>query len=102
MEVTMTKLQDMRKKRGLRQAELARRLQVSRQCVCIAEKKGIRNADAAERYAQVLQCRPADLIPAGDLPDDHGFSRLCHRQRHHPLSPPMHGAPHVGAVVSSI
>ena len=62
MEVTMTKLQDMRKKRGLRQAELARRLQVSRQCVCIAEKKGIRNADAAERYAQVLQCRPADLM----------------------------------------
>ncbi len=62
MEVMMTKLQDMRKKRGLRQAELARRLQVSRQCVCIAEKKGIRNADAAERYAQVLQCRPADLM----------------------------------------
>lgn len=58
----MTKLQDMRKKRGFRQAELARQLQVSRQCVCIAEKKGIRNADAAERYASVLHCRPEELM----------------------------------------
>lgn len=62
MEVKMTKLQEMRKKRGIRPAELARRLNVSRSCICIAEKKGIRNADAAERYAVVLQCRPEELM----------------------------------------
>lgn len=56
----MTKLKEMRLRRHLRQAELARLLHVQRACVNIAEKKGIRNADAAERYAEVLGCHPAE------------------------------------------
>lgn len=58
----MTKLQEMRKKRGIRPAELARRLNVFPSSICIAEKKGIRNAGAAERYAAVLRCRPEELM----------------------------------------
>ena len=58
----MTKLKEMRLRRNMKQAELARRLNVQRACVSIAEKKGIRNADTAERYAAVLRCHPADLI----------------------------------------
>ena len=58
----MTKLKQIRLSRNMKQAELARLLHVQRACVNIAEKKGIRNADAAERYAAVLHCHPADLI----------------------------------------
>ena len=58
----MTKLKQIRLSRNMKQAELARSLNVQRACVSIAEKKGIRNADAAERYAAVLHCHPADLI----------------------------------------
>ena len=58
----MTKLQEMRKKRGIRPAELARRLKVSPSSICITEKKGIRCAGTAERYASVLRCRPEELI----------------------------------------
>ena len=58
----MTNLKKMMLARGLRQAEVARRLRVSRQCVCLAEKKGIRNAAAAIRYAKALGCRPDELI----------------------------------------
>ena len=58
----MTQLEKMIRSRGLNQAEVARRLQVSRQCVCIAVKRGVRNAAAATRYAAVLDCRAIDLI----------------------------------------
>lgn len=58
----MTKLQEIRQKCGIRQSELAQRLNITRQCVCIAEKKGIRNVEAAKRYAAKLDCNPLDLI----------------------------------------
>lgn len=58
----MTKLEKMIHHRGLSQAELARRMRVSRQCVCLAVKKGIRNAAAATRYAEALNCHALDLI----------------------------------------
>lgn len=58
----MTKLQAMRKKRGICAAELARRLNVCRSCVSIAEKKGIRNSSAAKRYAAVLDCDWRELL----------------------------------------
>ncbi len=58
----MTKLQEMRKKRGIRPSELARRLKVSPSSICITEKKGIRCAGTAERYAVVLRCRPEELM----------------------------------------
>ncbi|MBP5531570.1 MAG: hypothetical protein J6Y54_06050 [Lentisphaeria bacterium] len=58
----MTKLKKMMLRRGMKQVEVARKMQISRQCVCIAEKKGIRNAAAAERYAAALSCAAIDLI----------------------------------------
>ena len=58
----MTKLEKVMNDRGMSQAELARRLQITRQCVCIAVKNGIRNAAAASRYAAVLRCQAIDLI----------------------------------------
>ena len=35
---------------------------ISRSCVNIAEKKGIRNAATAARYAYVLNCRPEEIM----------------------------------------
>lgn len=58
----MSKLYAMRKQRGLCAAELARRLNVCRSSVSIAEKKGIRNSAAAKRYAVVLECDWRDLL----------------------------------------
>lgn len=58
----MTKLKKIRERRGLRAADLARLLGVSRACVSVAEKKGIRNAGAADRYAAALNCRPEELM----------------------------------------
>ena len=58
----MTKLKKVMKDRGLKQVDVARRLNISRQCVCLAEKKGIRNVAAALRYAAALGCQAIDLI----------------------------------------
>ena len=58
----MTHLEEYRKYHHLSQSEVARQLGVSRACVNRAERVGIRNADAACRYALVLHCHPADLM----------------------------------------
>ena len=58
----MTKLKKMMLRCGMKQVEVARKMRVSRQCVCIAEKKGIRNVAAAERYAAALGCPAIELI----------------------------------------
>ena len=58
----MSKLTAMRRKRGLRSAELARLVGVSRQNVCQAEKKGLRNMAAAVRYAKALNCEWQELL----------------------------------------
>ena len=58
----MTKLKEKRTEKGIKGAELARRLGISRSCVNIAEKKGIRNAATAARYANVLNCRPEEIM----------------------------------------
>ena len=47
----------MRIQRGLKAIELAQRLNISRSCVCAAEKKGLKNVKAAQRYAVALACR---------------------------------------------
>lgn len=65
----MTALGRLRKQARISQAELARRMKISRAAVNIAEKKGIRNVAAAERYAAILLCRPHELM-------DFGLSRV--------------------------
>lgn len=52
----------MRIQRGLKAIELAQRLNISRSCVCAAEKKGLKNVKAAQRYAAALACRPEELL----------------------------------------
>lgn len=58
----MTRIKEFRLKRKMKAIELARILNISRAAICYIEKNGIRNADAAERYAAVLHCHPAELI----------------------------------------
>ena len=47
----MTKLKKIRKESGFSAAELARKLGVTRGCVSLAERKGIRTPRAAAKYA---------------------------------------------------
>ena len=58
----MTRLRQLKEASGLKSAELARRMNITRQCVCIAEKKGIRNVAAAQRYAAALGCDWRELL----------------------------------------
>lgn len=58
----MRKLREIRQRQGMRQAELARQLNVSRSSVCIAEKKGIRTTETAKRYAAILDCDWRELL----------------------------------------
>ena len=58
----MTKLKKIRTQHVIRAAELAKILCVSRSCICLAEKKGIRNVKTAKRYAKALGCSPAELL----------------------------------------
>ncbi len=58
----MTRLRQIKEASGIRSAELARRMNITRQCVCIAEKKGIRNVAAAQRYAAALGCDWRELL----------------------------------------
>ncbi|MCI5778423.1 MAG: hypothetical protein MR051_01155 [Lentisphaeria bacterium] len=58
----MSKLQIFRLKSGLRSVDLARMLHVSRACICLAEKKGLRSSTAAKRYAAALGCNWRDLL----------------------------------------
>ena len=62
----MTRLRQLKEASGLKSAELARRMNITRQCVCIAEKKGIRNAAAARRYAAALGCDWRELLDEGE------------------------------------
>ena len=58
----MSKLQIFRQRSGLRSVDLARMLHVSRACICLAEKKGLRSSTAAKRYAAALGCNWRDLL----------------------------------------
>lgn len=58
----MTKLHMIRLKSGLRSVDLARLLKVSRACICLAEKNGLRSSTAAKRYAAALGCNWRDLL----------------------------------------
>jgi len=58
----MSKLRIFRLRSGLRSADLARLLKVSRACICLAEKKGLRSSTAAKRYAAALGCNWRDLL----------------------------------------
>ena len=62
----MTRLRQIKEASGIRSAELARRMNITRQCVCIAEKKGIRNVAAAQRYAAALGCDWRELLDDGE------------------------------------
>ena len=58
----MTQLKKKRESLGVKSIELARRMNITRQCVCIAEKKGVRNVAAAKRYAAALNCSWQEIM----------------------------------------
>lgn len=58
----MSNLKKIRLNLGITAIELSRRLGVSRQNISLAEKKGLRNAAAAKRYATALNCDWKDLL----------------------------------------
>ena len=58
----MTNLKQTRMKLGITATELSKRIGVSRQNISLAEKKGLRNAAAAKRYATALNCDWKDLL----------------------------------------
>lgn len=58
----MTKLKKIRIQKGFTASYVAEKLKVTRSCVSIAEKKGVRWVKAAARYAAVLKCKPEDLL----------------------------------------
>lgn len=62
----MTRLRQIKEATGVKSAELARRMNITRQCVCIAERKGIRNVAAAKRYAAALNCDWRELLDDGE------------------------------------
>ena len=62
----MTSLKRIRLEKKIKAAEVAKKLNVTRQSVCIAEKKGVRNVCAARRYAEVLGCDWRELFD--DIP----------------------------------
>ena len=58
----MSKLKEMRLKKQIKAIDLAKLLGTSRQNICIAEKKGIRNMAAAKRYAAALNCSWQEIM----------------------------------------
>lgn len=58
----MSKLKEIRLKRKIRQAELARMLNISRASVNYTEKTGIHYTATAKKYARALGCKPSDLL----------------------------------------
>ena len=58
----MSNLKKVRLDLGITAIELSKRVGVSRQNVSLAEKKGLRNAAAAKRYAAALNCDWKDLL----------------------------------------
>jgi len=58
----LTKLLEMRKKRGINQKELARQVSRIPSSVCRLEKIGIKTTRVAKRYAKVLDCEPLELL----------------------------------------
>ena len=62
MEKELTALRKMRMSRFLSQTELAQKLGVRPNNISMMEQKGIQQIKTAERYAEVLQCRPEELM----------------------------------------
>lgn len=58
----MTKLKKQRQKARLKLRELACKLKITPQAVAYRERIGITRTDIAREYAQVLDCKPEDLI----------------------------------------
>ncbi len=58
----MSKLKEVRRKRKLKQNELARIIGVTPASVCELEKKGVYNIRTATKYARGLYCDPVMIL----------------------------------------
>lgn len=55
-------LRKIRLKRHLTQTQLGKLLNVTRSCICLTERNGIKTIKVAQRYAAVLNCDWKELI----------------------------------------
>ncbi len=62
MAKTENALRRFRRKAHLTQEELGKRCGVSKSCVCVHERKGIKTIRLARRYAAELNCDPLELL----------------------------------------
>lgn len=62
MRCNMSNLSHFLQIKNISQAELARRLNITRMTVNIMTKKGIKSVKAAKRYAKILECNWLELI----------------------------------------
>ena len=58
----MTRLAIQRRKRGLRLREVGEKMGLTAQTVQQQEKRGIQSLRTARKYAEVLCCRPEELM----------------------------------------
>lgn len=56
------KLKNMRRKLGLTQVAIAKKLQISQSAYSIAESNGIKEINTIKRYAVALNCDWKDLL----------------------------------------
>ena len=72
----MTQLKKIRQEAGITAAELARRLHVTRGCVCLAEKTGIRTPRTAAKYATAFPGKTwLDLMDTPPPPEQKTVTR---------------------------
>ena len=58
----MTKIKQIRLRKNMKAAEVAKKLNLTRAAITEIERQGIRQIAAAKRYAVILQCRPEELL----------------------------------------
>ena len=58
----MTNIKKIRLQRNIKASALAKLLQISRAAVCDIEKKGVKQAKTAQKYAEILKCKPEELF----------------------------------------
>lgn len=63
----MTKLAQKRKEKGMTLKQIATVLAINASAVLQLERRGIKTATAARRYAEALKCKPEELIELKNL-----------------------------------
>ena len=63
----MTKLKQMRIMKGIKQIELAQKMNIKSPTIVIMERKGIYDTRTAAKYAKALHCNPIFFLEGLDI-----------------------------------